>query len=82
MLREYIRVLIKRKWMVLSVVAGIFMAVAVASLRQTPIYEASGQIVVNRGDFESHNFQRFPAGRWIITIRPNWIPKFASCRAI
>ncbi len=50
MLREYIRVLIKRKWMVLSVVAGIFMAVAVASLRQTPIYEASGQIVVNRGD--------------------------------
>jgi len=49
-LREYIRVLIKRKWMVSSVIVGIFMAVAVASLRQTPIYEAVGQIVVNKGD--------------------------------
>jgi exopolysaccharide transport family protein len=49
-LREYVRVLIKRKWMVLSVIAGIFMAVAVASLRQTPIYEAVGQIVVNKAD--------------------------------
>ena len=49
-LREYLRVLIKRKWMVISVVVGIFMAVAVASLRQTPIYEAVGQIVVNKAD--------------------------------
>lgn len=49
-LREYVRVLIKRKWMVLAVIAGIFMAVAVASLRQTPIYEAVGQIVVNKAD--------------------------------
>src|ERR1700675_4903990 len=49
-LREYIRVLIKRKWMVISVIAGIFMAVAVASLRQTPVYEAVGQIVVNKAD--------------------------------
>jgi len=49
-LREYMRVLIKRKWMVTSVVVGIFLAVAVASLRQTPIYEATGQIVVNKAD--------------------------------
>jgi succinoglycan biosynthesis transport protein ExoP len=49
-LREYMRVLIKRKWMVIGVVAGIFMVVAVASLRQTPIYEAKGQIVVNKAD--------------------------------
>src|SRR6195256_3613487 len=49
-LREYMRVLIKRKWMVISVVVGIFLAVAVASLRQTPIYEATGQIVVNKAD--------------------------------
>jgi len=49
-LREYMRVLIKRKWMVISVIAGIFMAVAVASLRQTPIYEAVGRIVVNKAD--------------------------------
>jgi polysaccharide biosynthesis transport protein len=49
-LREYVRVLIKRKWMVISVVAGIFMVVAIASLRQTPIYEAKGQIVINKAD--------------------------------
>ncbi len=49
-LREYMRVLIKRKWMVIAVVAGIFMAVAVASLRQTPIYEAVGRIAVNKAD--------------------------------
>jgi uncharacterized protein involved in exopolysaccharide biosynthesis len=36
--------------MVIAVVVGIFMAVAVASLRQTPIYEATGQIVVNKAD--------------------------------
>ena len=49
-LREYMRVLIKRKWMVIAVVVGIFMAVAIASLRQTPIYEAVGRIVVNKAD--------------------------------
>jgi succinoglycan biosynthesis transport protein ExoP len=49
-LREYLRVLIKRKWMVMGVVAGIFMVVAVATLRQTPIYDAAGQIVINRAD--------------------------------
>src|SRR5271165_540010 len=49
-LREYMRVLIKRKWMVLAVVAGIFMIVAIASLRQTPVYEAVGRIVINKAD--------------------------------
>ena len=32
------RVLIKRKWMAIAVVVEIFMAVATASLRQTPVY--------------------------------------------
>ncbi len=49
-LREYLRVLIKRKWIVLSCVAGIFAAVAIASLRQTPVYEAVGRIAVNKAD--------------------------------
>jgi exopolysaccharide transport family protein len=49
-LREYMRVLIKRKWIVISVAAGIFMAVAVASLRQTPVYDAVGRIAVNKAD--------------------------------
>jgi len=49
-LREYMRVLIKRKWLVISVIVGIFLAVAVASLRQTPIYEAVGRIAINKND--------------------------------
>jgi uncharacterized protein involved in exopolysaccharide biosynthesis len=49
-LREYLRVLIKRKWLVLSVLTGIFMVVAVASLRETPIYEATGRIAINKSD--------------------------------
>src|SRR6202795_4692770 len=49
-LREYLRVLIKRKWLVTGVVASIFAIVAIASLRQTPVYEAVGQIVVNKAD--------------------------------
>src|ERR1700723_2643655 len=49
-LREYLRVLIKRKWLVTGVVAGIFAVVAIASLRQTPIYEAVGRIAVNKAD--------------------------------
>src|ERR1700676_4226330 len=49
-MREYMRVLLKRKWMMTAVVVGIFMAVAIASLRQTPIYEAASQIVINKAD--------------------------------
>jgi exopolysaccharide transport family protein len=49
-LRESMRVLIKRKWMVLACILGIFAATAIASLRQTPIYEAVGRIAVNKAD--------------------------------
>lgn len=49
-LREYMRVLIKRKWTVVACIAGIFVTVAIASLRQTPIYEAVGRIAVNKSD--------------------------------
>ncbi len=56
-LREYMRVLIKRKYMVIAVVVGIFMAVAIASLRQTPIYEAVGRIAVNKADSNLISFK-------------------------
>src|SRR5450432_3140814 len=49
-LREYLRVLIKRKWIVIACAVGIFSAVAIASLRQTPIYEAVCRIAVNKSD--------------------------------
>ena len=49
-LREYLRILIKRKWVVLASVAAIFTVIAVATLRSTPIYDASGSIAINKLD--------------------------------
>jgi exopolysaccharide transport family protein len=49
-LREYLRVLLKRKWIIMACLVGIFAAVAIASLRQTPVYEAVGRIAVNKAD--------------------------------
>ena len=46
-LGEYVRILIKRKWTVLACVITIFSVVAIASLKMTPIYEASGSIAIN-----------------------------------
>ena len=40
-LREYLRVLIKRKWLVISCLAIIFGVVALATMRSTRIYDAS-----------------------------------------
>ncbi len=56
-LREYMRVLIKRKWTLIAVISGIFMAVAIASLRQTPVYDAVGRIAVNKADSNLISFK-------------------------
>jgi len=56
-LREYLRVLIKRKWTVLLCLIGIFTAIAVATFKMTPIYEASGSIAVNKSDPGLVNFK-------------------------
>ncbi|HTS35708.1 MAG TPA: polysaccharide biosynthesis tyrosine autokinase [Candidatus Solibacter sp.] len=53
---EYLRVLIKRKWIVLGCLGTIFSLVAIASLRMTKVYEARGTIVINKPD-NSLNFQ-------------------------
>jgi len=55
-LGEYLRVLIKRKWIVMACFVTIFSVIAIASLRMTPIYEASGTIEINKPD-ASLNFQ-------------------------
>jgi capsular exopolysaccharide synthesis family protein len=55
-LGEYVRVLVKRKWIVVTCLATIFSVVAIASLRMTPIYEASGTVEINKPD-SSLNFQ-------------------------
>ena len=49
-LRDYLRVLIKRIWVVLGSLALIFGATLIASLRATPIYDAVGSIAINKPD--------------------------------
>jgi succinoglycan biosynthesis transport protein ExoP len=49
-LDEYLHVLRKRKWEILGCVVTIFALVAIASLRTSKVYEASGKIAVNKPD--------------------------------
>jgi polysaccharide biosynthesis transport protein len=49
-LRDYLRVLIKRKWLVLGSIALVFGGSLVATLRTTPIYDAVGSIAINKPD--------------------------------
>ena len=53
---EYFRVLVKRKWIVVGCLLTIFTVVAIATLRQVPIYEADGSIAVKKPD-TSLNFK-------------------------
>lgn len=50
LLQEYLRVLIRRKWIVISSLVLIFGIVAISTLRTTPIYEAAGSIAINKMD--------------------------------
>jgi succinoglycan biosynthesis transport protein ExoP len=59
-LGEYIRVLVKRKWTVLVCLFTIFSVVAIASLKMTPVYEASGSIEINKADSGLVNFNNSP----------------------
>jgi exopolysaccharide transport family protein len=59
-LGEYIRVLLKRKWTVLACLVTILSVVAIASLKMTPIYEASGSIEINKPDSGLVNFSNSP----------------------
>jgi succinoglycan biosynthesis transport protein ExoP len=56
-LREYLRVLIKRKFVVLSAIIVIFLMVLVATLRMVPIYDAAGSIAINKMDPGLINFK-------------------------
>src|SRR5712671_1734940 len=60
-LGEYIRVLMKRKWTVLACLFTIFSVVAIASLKMTPVYEASGSIAINKPDSGLVNFSNSPS---------------------
>jgi polysaccharide biosynthesis transport protein len=49
-LRDYMRVFIKRIWIILGTLAIIFGATLIATLRSTPIYDAVGSIAINKPD--------------------------------
>jgi exopolysaccharide transport family protein len=53
---ESLRILLKRKWVILTCLVTIFSVVAIASLKMTPVYEAGGTIEINKPD-ASLNFQ-------------------------
>jgi len=59
-LGEYVRVLVKRKWTVLTCLITIFSLVAIASLKMTPVYEASGSIEIDKPDSGLVNFNNSP----------------------
>jgi len=47
---EYLRILVKRKWVILASLVTIFSIVAIATLKTTPVYEAGGTIAINKPD--------------------------------
>ncbi len=61
-LREYVRVLIKRKWLVLSCVVVIFGVVLLATMRSTRIFDAFGSIAINKTDPAIQNLKDSGAG--------------------
>ncbi len=50
LLREYTRVLIKSKWIVIGSLLAVVGIVTISTLRSTPIYEAVGSIAINKTD--------------------------------
>ena len=57
LLREYVRVLIKSKWVVITTVLLFVSVVTISTLRTTPIYEALGSIAINKMDPVTFNLK-------------------------
>ena len=57
LLREYVRVLIKSKWVVITTVLLFVSVVTISTLRTTPIYEAVGSIAINKMDPVTFNLK-------------------------
>ncbi len=47
-IREYLRILDKRKWLILSIVAAFVVLSAVRTLMQTPLYTATVRLQIDR----------------------------------
>jgi len=48
--RDYLRVLLKRKWVIIGSVVTVFLAVAISTFRAIPVYDATGSIAINKVD--------------------------------
>src|SRR5580693_4017512 len=57
LLREYLRILIKNKWVVIGSLALVMGVVAISTLRSAPIYEAVGSIAINKMDPVTFNLK-------------------------
>src|SRR5580692_23592 len=57
LLREYLRVLIKNKWVVIGSLLLVLGVVTISTLRSTPIYEAVGSIAINKMDPVTFNLK-------------------------
>jgi len=62
LLRDYLRVLIKSKWVVIASVALVLVVVTISTLRSTPIYEAVGSIAINKTDPVTFNLKDSSSG--------------------
>jgi polysaccharide biosynthesis transport protein len=58
-LGDHLRVLLKRKWTVITCLLTVVSVVAIASLKMSPVYEASGSIAINKPD-PGLNFNNSP----------------------
>ena len=67
--------MLKRKWTVLACLFTVFSVVAIASLKMTPVYEASGSIAINKPDSSLVNFNNSPTFNVDYYDRPNSKPK-------
>jgi len=59
LLRDYLRILIKSKWVVITTVLLFVSVVTISTLRTTPIYEAVGSIAINKMDPVTFNLKDF-----------------------
>ena len=47
-LRDYLRVMIKRRWTIITLFTVVFLTVAVHSFTTTPIYKATSRVVIEK----------------------------------
>jgi len=59
-INDYLAVLKKRRWTVLTAFLVVFLSVAVATFIMTPVYKASAQVYIDPGANAQYSFQQTP----------------------